>query len=82
VRVPRVPLNPSLVGRATEGLLPSSTPFVTASHYHGGNIYSKEVLADSRCREKQLSGRVFGEWRCKGYDDTSRNVSLSADGDT
>ena len=36
-------------------LLPSNAPFVTISHYHGGNIYSKEVLADFHATyEKQL----------------------------
>jgi hypothetical protein len=64
-------------------LLPSSTPFVTMSHYHGRNIYSKAVLADFQATyEKQLSGRVFEQWRYKRYDDTSGNVGLSADGNT
>jgi len=64
-------------------LLPSSRPFVTLSHYHGRNIYSKAVLADFYATyEKQLSGRVFDQWRCKRGDDASGNVGMSGDGDT
>jgi hypothetical protein len=53
-------------------LLPSGAPFVTISHYHGGNIYSAEVLADFQATYlKQLSGRVFDQWRCGRDDDAS-----------
>jgi hypothetical protein len=58
-------------------LLPSNAPFVTLSHYHGRNIYSKAVLADFHATyEKQLSGRVFEQWRCKRDDDASGNVGI------
>jgi hypothetical protein len=51
-------------------LLPSGAPFVEISHYHRGNIYSEEVLADFHATYvKQLSGRVFDQWRCKRDDD-------------
>src|SRR4029077_11943239 len=52
-------------------LLPSGAPFVAISHYHGGNIYSKEVVADFHATYvNQLSGRVFDQWRCKrDHDD-------------
>jgi hypothetical protein len=51
-------------------LLPSGAPFVEISHYHGGNIYSEEVLADFHATYvKQLSGRVFDQWRCKRDED-------------
>ena len=47
-------------------LLPSGAPFVTIGHYHGGNIYSEEVLADFHATYvRQRSGRVFDQWRCK-----------------
>jgi hypothetical protein len=60
-------------------LLPSNTPFVTMSHYHGGNIYSKEVLGDFHATyEKQLSGRVFDQWRCNRDDDPSRTATPDA----
>ena len=50
-------------------LLPSGAPFVEISHYHRGNIYSEEVLADFHATYvKQLSGRVFDQWRCKRDD--------------
>jgi hypothetical protein len=46
-------------------LLPSGAPFVAISHLDGRNIYSAEVLADFRATyTKQLSGRVFDQWRC------------------
>jgi hypothetical protein len=64
-------------------LLPSNAPFVTMSHYHEGNIYSKEVLADFHAiYEKQLSGLVFDQWRCKRAYDASGNVGRSVDGGT
>jgi hypothetical protein len=63
-------------------LLPSNRPFVTMSHYHRGNIYSQEVLADFHATYgKQLSGRVFDQWRCKRDDDASGNVGMPADDD-
>jgi hypothetical protein len=53
-------------------LLPSGAPFVMKSHYHGRNIYSAEVLTDFHAAYmKQVSGRVFDQWRCKRYDDDS-----------
>ena len=53
-------------------LLPSNRPFVTLSHYHGRNIYSKAVLAEFFATyEKQLSGQVFDQWRCKRDDGAS-----------
>jgi hypothetical protein len=58
-------------------LLPSNAPFVTMSHYHEGNIYSKGVLADFHATyEKQLSGRVFDQWRCKRDYDASVHPRL------
>jgi hypothetical protein len=52
-------------------LLPSGAPFVTISHYHGRNIYSEEVLADFHAAYmKQVSGRVFDQWRCKRRNDS------------
>jgi hypothetical protein len=51
-------------------LLPSGAPFVTISHYHGRNIYSAEVLADFHAAYmKQVSGRVFDQWKCRRCDD-------------
>jgi hypothetical protein len=51
-------------------LLPSAAPFVTISHLDGNNIYSAEVLADFHATYmKQISGRIFDQWRCKPRDD-------------
>jgi hypothetical protein len=53
-------------------LMPSDAPFVTISHHDGKNIYSAEVLADFQATYiKQLSGRVFDQWRCNRDDDAS-----------
>jgi len=47
-------------------LLPTEAPFVTISHLDGSNIYSAEVLADFYAAYgKQVSGRIFDQWRCK-----------------
>ena len=51
-------------------LLPTDAPFVTTSHYHGGNIYSAEVVAlFTATHEKQRSGRIFDQWRCRRHDE-------------
>jgi hypothetical protein len=53
-------------------LLPSGAPFVTVSHLDGKNIYSAEVFADFNATyRKQISGRIFDQWRCKRHDDAS-----------
>jgi hypothetical protein len=53
-------------------LLPSSAPFVAISHLDNTNIYSAEVLADFYAAYfKQLSGRVFDQWKCKRHDEAS-----------
>jgi hypothetical protein len=51
-------------------LLPSGSPFVKISHYDGRNIYSPEMLADFHATYmKQISGRVFDQWRCRRHND-------------
>jgi hypothetical protein len=53
-------------------LLPSGAPFVTISHNNGRNVYSAEVLADFEATYlKQISGRVYDQWRCKRHEDGS-----------
>jgi uncharacterized membrane protein YccF (DUF307 family) len=53
-------------------LLPSVAPFVVISHLDGKNIFSPEVLADFHATyTKQISGRIFDQWRCKRDDDGS-----------
>jgi len=51
-------------------LLPSGEPFVWISHMNGKNIYSEGVLADFEAiYVKQISGRVYDQWRCKRHED-------------
>ena len=53
-------------------LLPTGAPFVTISHLDGNNVFSANVLADFKATYvKQMSGRVFDQWRCKRHDDDS-----------
>jgi hypothetical protein len=55
-------------------LLPSGAPFVAISHLDGRNIYSAEVLADFHATyTKQLSGRLFDQWRCTRQAEASGN---------
>jgi hypothetical protein len=53
-------------------LLPSGGPFVAISHLNGRNLYSAEVLRDFQATYvKQISGRVYDQWRCKRHDGDS-----------
>jgi len=54
--------------RADIWLLPSGAPFVEISHFDGSNVFSAAVLADFNATyTKQISGRVFDQWRCKRH---------------
>ena len=56
-------------------LLPTGAPFVTISHLDGNNVFSANVLADFKATYvKQMSGRVFDQWRCKRHDDDSEKA--------
>jgi hypothetical protein len=53
-------------------LLPSGGPFVAISHLNGKNLYSADVLRDFQATYvKQISGRVYDQWRCKRHDGDS-----------
>jgi hypothetical protein len=60
-------------------LLPLGAPFVTISHLDGRNIYSAEMLADFYATYvKQVSGRVFDQWRCKRHESGSGLLGRSS----
>jgi hypothetical protein len=47
--------------------------FVAISHLDGKkNVFSAKVLADFEATYvKQMSGRVFDQWRCRPHEDGS-----------